>query len=663
MVDRVGERIAWWLLLALLALLPLVFAPTTIEVYILPKAGLLWVLAFGAAALVVLSDLQRGLVRVVEKPGGRALAGLCIAAVGATVLSPIPFVSLLGAFTRREGLLTLLSYVLIYVLVLRLATTERRVTQCLWALVLPVVPTAVYAAAQALGFEFARELNPTRAAVRAFGALGNADLLGVYAALMLPVLTAIFLRWRGGRRTYVGAAIFADIAALLLSYYRGAWLGAAIGMAAMVSLVGMPVLRRRLKELLLVLGILGLAVLVALGVRTLKGASPVPESFAGRAASIVRVSEGTAATRLEVWPRALGLVARRPLLGFGPESFRGQFMPIRGKRIVKLEGTARWDRPHNSLLYLATSVGLVGLAFCVSFLAAALAAVIKARHVQDATLALGLVAGAIGGLASEFFVLSGPSTTPLILAVLGLAVASADLCGHESVTWREVRVPPIAAVVAAALIMIILLGVSWAAAESFLGDYYADIGRAATSRGDETQAIGAWDRSVAHAWWINDYRWRAALGWERAGLRSANYAYLARGAEILRDGLKIDPFDEEAHILLGEIYRYMATLTGRRTMALAARSYRKALRLDPWSPAAHGGLARVLYLQGDYRGAVAQATAALEFDSRNADLLYWMGWSYVRLGNARQARVSFERALRLDPTFGSAREALQQLGR
>jgi len=129
-------------------LLPLLFLPQTIEVYVVPKAAALWVLAFGAWAALIAGEAARGTLLLPKAPGLRALAGFCLAATAATTLSSTPAISFLGAFMRREGLLSLLAYAAVYALVVRLALTRQGATRLLQAMILPAVPTGVYAVAR-----------------------------------------------------------------------------------------------------------------------------------------------------------------------------------------------------------------------------------------------------------------------------------------------------------------------------------------------------------------------------------------------------------------------------------------------------------------------------------------------------------------------------------
>ncbi|RJQ51959.1 MAG: hypothetical protein C4521_11245 [Actinobacteria bacterium] len=658
------ERIALRLLLGLVLLLPLAFLPFTIEVFIVPKAVLLWAVTALAGALVLAGDLHRGRVLVPDSFPVRALVGFCLAAAGATIASDVRYVSLLGAFMRREGLLTLLAYALVYVLVVRLIQTRNDVRLALWAFVLPVIPTSVYALAQSFGLELVSEINRSEAAVRAYGAFGNPDLLGVYAALMLPILAAVVIREGGKLRLVAGASIPPLVTALLFSYARSGWVGALFGIGLVIAAASWR--PRRVLAAAAVLLLLAAGLIAALGLRTLQP-TPAETPFAERAASIARTGEGSAATRLDIWPRTIGLILRRPLLGFGPESFRGRFMPLRGSRLVKLEGTTRWDRPHNSLLYLAAATGLVGLACFVAFALSAISSSFRAawmRRDRTSLLSLGLAAGCVGALVAECFVLWSPATTPLVFAALGLSSASLESGEKSRREPLRCRVPAVAAVLLSPAIVACLAFQLWAAYASLAGERYADLGRAAVQRGNQSEATRYYSQATRAAFWINDYRWRAARASQREALANRDPAGLESAERILKLGLAVDPYDEQAYVELGRVYRRLAALradTG--ILRLSEDSYRAALRLDPYSPEAREELSRLLFAGGRYGEALREAGRALRVKPREAALLYLAGSASEKSGNSRLAQAYFRRALRVDPDFAPARAALDVLGR
>ena len=61
------------------------------------------------------------------------------------------------------------------------------------------------------------------------------------------------------------------------------------------------------------------------------------------------------------------------------------------------------------------------------------------------------------------------------------------------------------------------------------------------------------------------------------------------------------------------------------------------------------------YNKEDYRLAIELYTRALEENGRNADVYYNLGNSWYRQGDIAQAVLSYERALRVDPTMADAR--------
>src|SRR5207302_885757 len=72
----------------------------------------------------------------------------------------------------------------------------------------------------------------------------------------------------------------------------------------------------------------------------------------------------TGAARLHVWRDTLGLVAARPLFGWGPDTFGLVF----GRFVTgDWEPGVTFDRAHNLVLDLWAAQGLVGLAACGSF--------------------------------------------------------------------------------------------------------------------------------------------------------------------------------------------------------------------------------------------------------------------------------------------------------
>jgi len=74
------------------------------------------------------------------------------------------------------------------------------------------------------------------------------------------------------------------------------------------------------------------------------------------------------------------------------------------------------------------------------------------------------------------------------------------------------------------------------------------------------------------------------------------------------------------------------------------------------------GHARAAAGLGEWDLVVESLTSALEFSPRAADLFYMRGDAYSRLGDTEAAAADFKEALRFNPDFPAARDALEKVG-
>ncbi|MCP9808927.1 IctB family putative bicarbonate transporter [Cyanobium sp. HWJ4-Hawea] len=288
-------------LCALMAGLPLV--TRTGMTLLIAASGLLWVLIALRTPAGDIGSINRWLLGII------ALALL------ATGFSPVPSAAL-------HGFLKLLSYLGVYALMRQLLATEP-----IWwdrivaALLAGQLVTSVLGIRQLFGdtSELARWADPNSVAdgtIRIYGTLDNPNLLAGYLLPAIPLALVALLRWPGmARKAFALAALLLGIAALVLTYSRGAWMGLVAEAAVVVVLLGSslthswpPLWRRLFPLLLLVLGAAALVVVVTqvepLRVRVLS-------LVAGR-------NDSSNNFRINVWLAALDMIQARPWLGIGP---------------------------------------------------------------------------------------------------------------------------------------------------------------------------------------------------------------------------------------------------------------------------------------------------------------------------------------------------------
>jgi len=97
--------------------------------------------------------------------------------------------------------------------------------------------------------------------------------------------------------------------------------------------------------------------------------------------------------------------------------------------------------------------------------------------------------------------------------------------------------------------------------------------------------------------------------------------------------------------------------------AEAVTAFRTAAAAEPGNARYCQNLARALVDHGDAAEALAQAQQAVTLDSRGPVSFEILGWALARVGRTADARLSFSRALQLDPTYAPAIAGLRALGR
>lgn len=257
-----------------------------------------------------------------------------------------------------------------------------------------------------------------RAAGRGSGIFGNSNDMALFLVTMVPIAIALLLR----ARTSVAKVIFGStallmIAAIVLTYSRGAFIGLVVALAFLAWRLGN---QRRLEIMIagfvFVLGFLLLA----------------PGGYGLRLASIVIPSldpVGSADARRGELTRSLYVALRHPLLGIG----MGNYAPE-----MSYHGLVT----HNSYTQVAAEMGMFALYCYTMFIVVPLRKLARiARETLDVRansrfyyFAVGLQAALLGYLVCSFF--ASVAYLWYVFYLVGYAVCLRRL--YESETGREV---------------------------------------------------------------------------------------------------------------------------------------------------------------------------------------------------------------------------------
>jgi putative inorganic carbon (HCO3(-)) transporter len=261
-----------------------------------------------------------------------------------SLFSANPGLSFWGSEERGMGLWFYFHLFLIY-LSCRLYL-EKRVLQIFFKICVVVAGLiSFYALIQSLGFDILGLqdfflLYGRTGPRRVFSTLGHPNFLGAYLALILPWILAWYRQASSAKPRLLLAGIFVvQSLALILTYSRGAWLGAVMGLLIYFSMQKTKKMHLMYFSIILMIIFLSFPNLW----------SRLSTSFEWRS--------GSSLVRLNEWRASFELISKRPLLGHGLETydiFSGGSRPYEVDR-------APMDRLHNFWLDALWSNGFIGL--------------------------------------------------------------------------------------------------------------------------------------------------------------------------------------------------------------------------------------------------------------------------------------------------------------
>jgi O-antigen ligase len=366
-------------------------------------------LATSAAALLLLLLARVGRGQALSLDGWRG--GALILFTALTLASSLW--SLAPEASRGLGL-ECVKYVGIYLTIVNLARTKRRLAILCGALVLASLVTSVGAIRWYLS---GQELVEGYRA-RWVGLYADPNRMAMTLGLVVPMGLAFLASKAQGwpMRALAAAAVAVAVAAIVLSYSRGGFAGLAVASAVWV-------MRERRLDRALVVALAGVA-LVALA----------PSAFWSRTQTVSTFKEDASAMgRVHAWTVASRMNADRPLLGRGAATFRAAwplYAPPEARKAYEA---------HNVFLQVLAELGWIGLFLFLGFVGSGLQGALRASRDADVGwLARALAAAAAGylvcsvsagflGGSAHFYVLFGLAAAAHRLSMRAPAAAKAPV--------------------------------------------------------------------------------------------------------------------------------------------------------------------------------------------------------------------------------------------
>lgn len=663
-MDLVNRTLRWQRvgLSVLLVGAPVGFWRATYDVFNTFKATLI---ATCVLAMVLIAAYRVSRTRRLELPRSPVVvcaAVLAVAFVVATLVSPQPFLSIVGRPGRHTGLFMYLTYLALFAMCTRLYRdhTPAAVVKTLLGAAVPVTLYGLLQAAgiDPLGWQLVEGGPPV------FSTFGNANFYAAFLGVVVPVAVwgALTGTWSTPWRVGSGVlAVAATVGAYASNSQQGpgvAVLGSAFVLAVWVA--ASPSLARGAKAGLLgggaVLGVAGVAALAA-GVGPLGG---LRQSLAD-----------SLGTRTPKWGTALDIWRDNPVAGVGLERFADYFFAYRPAWLAAEDGLRRsTDTPHNIPLDMLVNGGALLFLAYVAFVGLtgwALARGLARNSGEDRLLLAGLGGAWLAYQVQSLVSIDVPPVAVLHYVLAGLIVGmgtrpdlwTVTLPGARETTTStsksskakaRVRTPRVAIAPASPVVAGALAVVAVAALVVLTTPVRADLAaaRAQQDQGDVEASVAAYDQAAATAFW--EARYPALEGAYRTGQEDPEGALAAHLEALEREPRTL------SHAL--NVARLQAALDQDDA---ADASWERVLEIDPTTPEVLAEAGRYRLSRGDVGGARQLVERAVEMN--DDDPAFWVALGQVREASedVDGARAAFERALELDPEAQGAAAALDAL--
>lgn len=637
---KTGQAFGW---LLLIVLTPLLFNPWGQQPFELPKVvwmrTLVWLLAGLALAECILYD--RSLWRRLRKnPMLGSTAALALVIVVTTITAVNWRLSLWGSTERMQGTVTLLTYLLLFLLAAVHFQSVEQARQMVGVLAATGAPLILLSLTQFIGWQPFALTSDARSAI--YATLGRANFLGAYMAVLVPLTLYLLLTTVQRKlRLFWAVLLFGDLLVLGLTLARSAWLATAVSLALFALLWWGKRLSR--SGQILAWSSLGLLVL----------SGPLTVWWGHNQA-------GSIAARLTIWRGTLTLIKQRPLLGYGSEALGVVFPGVYPPELVYYQGRDFFvDRAHNLFLDWAAAAGIPGL-MAYSLVLFTFVILMRrtwqqpqppAKRVLMAALMAAVLAATVNNLTSF-------DVTPTAMSfwlLLGMAVGLSQPLPDQTVIVVGKR--PFQHWLLVGGLFIGITFIVWQInGRPLLADRAAQSAQRYVQQGDVANAIVAAEEAVRY--WPSEPTHHLRLSqayWQQAITNSAAASiWLPKAETALLMAQQLRPEDPAYWLHTAQFYMLAARQFDSDTRHLADVAYQQATALAPNHATIYAAWGQFKIEAGDMETAVSLLRQAATLDASNGETYLALGTAELVLGHLDAALGDYREAVRLLPESSRA---------
>jgi len=422
----------------------LFFTTITRSVFDLPKVTVLYICVLTIMGLWIFSGKL-----LKASPFNLPIIAYLVISIVATVMAISPYVAILGFYKRYDGLLALISYVILFYAILTFIK-KRHIEHILDIIIGTAVLVCIYGFLQSWGYDFVKWSLDFGLGIRPQSTFGHPGFFACFLAMVVPVLiykihmtsqgyiylVALgFITWMiyetKTRASLVALAVFAIIY-LVTVIYNGMW-----------------------KSKLTVF-----VVLTAIGISVYQNAF-VEHTAVGRFKEdmdkVIRQEDVShvGSTRIKIWQTGIKIIKRFPFTGIGPDNIAFAYEPFfKDERKV---GFQYQSRLHNDILEQAATRGIPGVLIWLWLMVAIGRRAIRSirKLSEDRFLMIMLSCVLLVYLINNQFSFGTVGTTTTFWFVLGLLIVLCRSCDRYNV--HLTRIPIIKVGISLVLILSVFM--------------------------------------------------------------------------------------------------------------------------------------------------------------------------------------------------------------
>lgn len=291
-----------------------------------------------------------------------------------TIFSENLIIAVLGHPTRWQGLITYISYFILFTFTLNMLNPQytKKILKFIFisALIISVYSIVNYYGYDPMNLLLKAFWETTLNADISRATLGNRNTAGAYFSLLLPVSIHLFLVCNNKKNSillFISTTMF--FSGMVVSLTRVSWIG-----TTMVCFVFLWLLRKNIKKYIKKLGIIIVTFIIVTILLDYTGGGKIVGRYFDFRDQVKVVQENSnygylGSNRVFAYKRALVAIKDHPLVGIGPECFvyYGR-MTLEESKELLLPRRAFYDKVHSDYLEFAATMGIPSLIFYLWFL-------------------------------------------------------------------------------------------------------------------------------------------------------------------------------------------------------------------------------------------------------------------------------------------------------